>query len=133
MKGVVGLAMLASAACVSAQSTSERTSAGALSVFDVIERQRELIGTRILIRGRLSHCQRLSCSLLGVDRNGRERFLSIGWDAAFDSVAERHSGQTVEIKARLTDVCLPDGDPTIIAVCADRPGTLADPVFMRAL
>jgi hypothetical protein len=121
------------AACASTQGTADRPSGTALSVVAVIHGQRELIGQRIVIRGVLSECNRLSCVLLGERENGRERFLSIGYSVAFDAVARRHSGRTVEVEARLTDVCLQDPDPRIIPVCADRSDTLADPVFIRAL
>ncbi|MBX3561558.1 MAG: hypothetical protein KF780_07050 [Sphingomonas sp.] len=100
---------------------------------DVIYGQRDLIGTRIVVRGRLSRCQPLSCVLHGVDENGRERFLSIGFSEAFDAVARRYGGRTVEIEAQLTDRCLPSRDPDIITACADRPATLADPIFIRLL
>lgn len=109
-----------------------RPSRAALSVIEVIDGQEDLIGRRVVIRGVLSECQRLSCVLVGEDGNGRERFLSIGSSAAFDAAARSHSGRTVEIEARLTDVCLPVPDPDVIPVCADRSSTLADPVFIRA-
>ncbi|HKR24869.1 MAG TPA: hypothetical protein VJS15_06385 [Allosphingosinicella sp.] len=122
------LSLAALAACAAPQGASGT----ALSVVEVIDGQRELIGRRVVIRGVLSACERLSCALLGEDRNGRERFLSIGRSDAFDAAARRHAGRTVEIEARLTDTCLPSPDPDVIPVCADRSSTLADPVFIRA-
>jgi hypothetical protein len=119
---------LASAACTPLRSASGT----AFSVSEVIYGQRELIGRRIVIRGVLSQCHRRSCVLRGEDASGRERFLSIGASDAFDSVARRYAGRTVEIVARLTDVCLASPDPDIIAACADRASTLVDPVFIRA-
>ena len=109
-----------------------RPSRTALSVIDVILGQQDLIGRRLVVRGVLSECERLSCGLLGEDRNGREQRLSIGSSASFDAAARRHSGRTVEIEARLTDRCLPLPDSDSIPVCADRSSTLADPVFIRA-
>jgi hypothetical protein len=126
------LAALALSAGGSASPAPEASASQVLSVIDVIERQRDLIGTRVVVRGRLSRCQHLSCGLHGTDANGRERYLSIGRSPAFDTVAPRYADRTVEIEVRLTDVCLPDVDPDIIVACADRPGTLADPIFIRA-
>jgi hypothetical protein len=132
MEGVFVLAALALGAGASALPPTERSSSAALSVVDAIERQHDLLGTRVVIRGTLSRCQRLSCGLNGTDRNGHERYLSIGRSPAFDRVAPRYAGRTVEIEVRLTDVCFPDVDPDIIVACSDRPGTLADPIFIRA-
>jgi hypothetical protein len=132
MPGVFVLAALALGADGSALPPADRSSsAAAMSVFEVIERQHDLLGRRVVIRGTLSRCQHLSCGLHGTDRNGHDRYLSIGRNPAFDAVAPRHAGRTVEIEARVTDVCLPDVDPDIIALCSDRPGTLADPIFIR--
>lgn len=133
MKAGMALLALASAACASAQGGPERPAGRAFSVAEVIYRQQALIGTRVVIRGRLSRCQPLSCTLHGKDGNGRERFLSIGRSAVFDAAAGRYSGRSVEIEALLTDHCLADPDPDLIALCADRASTLVDPIFLRAL
>jgi hypothetical protein len=107
MKIVVALLSVASTAGVSMQSGPDQSVSRALSVSDVIQRQDELVGSRLVVRGRLSACQPLSCSLSGQDRNGRERFLSIGRSASFDSMSHRAAGNMVEIEARLTDICCP--------------------------
>ena len=133
MRIVFALLSMALTADVTMQGGSDQSAAHALSVSEVIQRQDELVGSRLLVRGRLSACRPLSCSLSGPDRNGRERFLSIGRSASFDSMSQRAAGEMVEVEARLTDICLPSVDPDIIVACTDRPGTLADPIFIRAL
>jgi hypothetical protein len=133
MKVVIAIASLAAVASVPAQGIAQRRpTMPALSVNDVIRNQQVLIGRRVLIRGRLSTCERLSCAILGRKESGVERFLSIGRSPTFDAAARPYAGRTVEIEARLTDTCLPGVDPDVIAVCADRADTLVEPVFIRA-
>ena len=134
MKIALAIASLVAVGSVSAQGVAQRRSTmPALSVNDVIRNQQALIGTRVLIRGRLPTCERRSCAILGRKESGVQRFLSIGPSATFDAVARRYAGRTVEIEARLTDTCLAGVNPDEIAVCADRASTLVEPVFIRAL
>jgi hypothetical protein len=129
LKTAIALAALGALANAPAV-PSPRTS---LSVYEVIALQATLIGKRVAVHGRLSDCRGLSCSLSGVDPKGNKRFLSIGPDLDFDAQVARLGGRKVEIEVTVTDECMPDIDPNIIPLCADRASTLIDPVLVRAL
>jgi hypothetical protein len=103
----------------------------ALTVDEVVERHHELDGQAIRVRGWLTLCQPLSCSLSSSPQRGDGFSLSIGGSDSFDRAVAGLIGRKIVVDAKLDAKCLHiqvDAElPSDVLLCLDRAPVLTSP------
>ena len=99
-----------------------------LSVLEVSRQRDALDGKVIRVGGLVRNCQRLSCAL--VSPTNERHYISIGRSESFDRDIQHALNREVVVEGRLNQSCVNDFDHDSLALCSDRPNSLANPALV---
>jgi len=105
-----------------------------MTVREIVQNARVLDGREVVVSGWLEQCQPLACGLYASAAEVRTDvpyYLSIGSSRWFDAFARRAAPTNVVLRARVHDRCISDPSTQVIAVCADRAGSLEPLALVR--